>query len=71
MMENCKINLSYEENLGIIQCRVSEEIIRIHDIARDLKDIDSELSLNVRLIADALAKAGNILYQYQQKGLSE
>jgi hypothetical protein len=65
-MESCKKNLSYEENLGIIQCRVSEEIIRIHDIARDLTLVDAELSFNVTLIADALAKAGNILHLYQQ-----
>jgi len=70
-MESCKKNLPTEEILGKIQCRVSEEIISIHNLAREIAEIDSELSLNVRLLADAMAKVGNILYQYQQKGLSE
>ena len=65
-MESCKINLPTEEILGKIQCRVSEEIISIHKIATDLAEFDSELSFNVRLLADAMAKVGNILYQYQQ-----
>jgi hypothetical protein len=70
-MESCKKNLPSPEILGKIQCRVSEEIIRIHEIARDLTLVDAELSFNVRLIADAMAKAGNILYQYQQLKDSE
>jgi len=70
-MESCKKNLPSPEILGKIQCRVSEEIISIHNLATDLAAIDTQLALNVRLLADAMAKVGNILYQYQQKGLSE
>jgi len=70
-MESCKINLPSAEIFDKIQCRVSEEIISIHNLAREIAEFDSELSLNVRLLADAMAKVGNILYQYQQKGLPE
>ena len=65
-MESCKINLPSPEILGKIQCRVSEEIISIHSLATDLAAIDTQLALNVRLLADAMAKVGNILCQYQQ-----
>jgi hypothetical protein len=70
-MESCKKNLPTAEIFDKIQCRVSEEIISIHNLAREISEFDSEVALNVRLLADAMAKVGNILYQYQQKGLSE
>jgi transposase-like protein len=45
--------------------KISQTIIDIHNIARDVEY--EELSREIRMIEDTLAKAGNIYYEHLKK----
>lgn len=49
--------------------KISQTIIDIHDIAREVEYKD--LSNQIRLLADSLAKAGNIYHDYLRKDEDE
>ena len=66
-MEASNLNLSESAIRDKIQCRVSTEIIRLHDLAREISHVDSALGFKARMVADLLAKVGNEFHQQSTK----
>ena len=48
--------------------KISDGIIYLHEVAREVED--SDVSLRIRLLADALAKLGNEIHDRDQEKLS-
>ena len=58
-----KKDLTKVQKRGIIQCRVSDEIINLHQLSTEMAEANIELSFQIRMLADKLAIIGNTFHE--------
>ena len=56
-------DLTTVQKRGIIQCRVSDEIINLHRLSSEMHEANVELAFQIRMLADKLAVIGNNFHE--------